>query len=191
MPSWTEFRLGCQGLYRLARFDRNFLRYFDRSVGGVLRSFGLAVLLLPLFLWQVWLGIDQSVPSPALFLFAKGVGYVYGWILFPFVVLAAARLLDRSADGPGCIAIYNWSSVLWMVLQLPLVALVALGVGKDLVALLNLLIFGASIAIEGFFIMVCLRIAIWQAAILVVIDVAIVEILIWPVATKLGCMPLT
>jgi hypothetical protein len=190
MPSWIELRLACQGLYRLALLDRGFVRYFDRSARGALRSFGLAVLLFPLTLWQVWLSIDESVPSPALFLFAKSVGYAYGWILFPFVILAAARLTNRSSDGPGCIAIYNWSSLLWVALQSPAIALTALGVAPGLASLLSLAMFVASIVIEGFFLMICLRIALWQAAILVAIDVVLGQGLIWPIATKLGRAPL-
>jgi hypothetical protein len=191
MPSWIEFRLACQGLYRLALLDRGFLRHFDCSARGALRSFWLAVPLFPLAFWQIWLSIDESVPSPALFLFAKSVGYAYGWILFPFVILLAARLTDRYAEGPGCIALYNWSSLLWAVLQLPALALTVLDIAPDLAALLSLALLVASMVIEGFFLMVCLRIAIWQAAILVIIDVALGQGVIWPIATKLGCAPLT
>jgi hypothetical protein len=190
MPSWIEFRLACQGLYRLALLDRGFLRYFDLSAKGALRSFRLAVPLFPIALWQIWLSIDETVPSAALFMFAKSIGYAYGWILFPFVILFAARLTDRHAEAPGCIAVYNWSSLLWAVLQLPILILATLGIAPDLTALLNLAMFVASIVIEGFFLMACLRIALWQAAILVVIDVVLGQGVIWPISTKLGCMPL-
>jgi hypothetical protein len=190
MPSWTELRLGCQGLYRLVVFDRSFLNYFDRSSRGALRSFGLALLLLPLFLWQVWLEIDQSVPSPTLYFAAKTVAYAYNWILFPFVILAGARLLDRTNEGPGCIAVYNWANVLWTILQLPTIAAMALGIAHDQAALFNLAVFAASIVIEGFLFLVCLRIVLWQAAILVMIDVLLGQTLIWPIAQKLGCTPL-
>ncbi|MGH6894055.1 MAG: hypothetical protein ACREEP_17555 [Dongiaceae bacterium] len=146
----------------------------------------MALPLLPLFLWQIWLGIDQSVPSTALYLTAKGVGYAYSWILFPFVILTAARLLGRDSEGAGCIAPYNWTNVLWTILQLPSIALVALGTSPDLAAVFDLLIFIASLAIEGFLLMLCLRIAVWQAAVLVVIDVALGQALIGPISARLG-----
>ena len=190
MPSWIEFRLSCQGLYRLALLDRGFLRYFDGSAKGALRSFRLAVPLFPLALWQVWLSIDETVPSPALFMFAKSVGYAYGWILFPFIILVAARLTNRYAEGPGCIAVYNWSSLLWAVLQLPALVLTTFGVAPDLAGLLSLAMFIASIVIEGFLLMVCLRIPLWQSAILVMIDVVLGQGVIWPISTRLGCAPL-
>lgn len=190
MPNWTEFRLGCRGLLKLALFDRSYARYFDRSAAGAWRSFGLALPLLPLFLWQIWLGIDETVPSAAVFLTAKTVGYAYAWILFPFVILAAARLLDRQAEGPGCIAIYNWANLLWTVLQAPSILLSTLGIAPDLTGALNLAVFAASLAIEYFLLMTCLRLLLWQAAGLVIIDVILGQVLIWPISTKLGCAPL-
>jgi hypothetical protein len=191
MPSWVEFRLACQGLYRLALLDRSFLGLFDRSTAGALRSFALAVPLLPLYLWLISLNIDQSVPDTATCLAAKGVGYIYGWILFPFAILIAARLLDRDNEAVGCIAIYNWTSVLWIALQLPPAALDALSIAPDLAALLSLAIFVASLVIEGFLFVVCMRLAIWQSALLVAIDVVLSQGVIWPVSTALGCAPLT
>jgi hypothetical protein len=189
MPSWTEFRLSCQGLYRLVLFDRGFLSCFDRSAAGALRSFGLALPLTPLFLWFVWLNTDQPMPSIGLYLTAKGIAYAYSWILFPFVILISARLLDRENEGPGCVAIYNWLNVLWMALQLPTVAFAVLDLAPNLAALLNLAIFIASLVIEGFLFIVALRLVLWQAAALVVIDVVLGQVLIWPISDWLGGAP--
>lgn len=186
MPSWIEFRLGLQGLFRLALLDRGFVACFDRSIAGALRSFGLALPLLPLFLWLVWLNIEAPLPSTILYLAAKAVGYAYSWILFPFVILAAGRLLERTADAPGCIAIYNWTSVLWLVLQIPVSIFAALGIAPDLAGFLSLGIFIASLVIEGFLFIVTLRVALWQAAILVAIDVIVSQAVIWPISDWLG-----
>lgn len=186
MPSWIEFRVGCQGLYRLALFNRSFLGYFDRSTAGALRSFGLALPILPLFLWLVWLNLDQPVPSMGLYLTAKTVAYAYGWILFPFVILNAGRLLDRDHEAVGCITVYNWTSVLWMVLQLPITAFGTLGMSQDMTSLLNLLLFIATLVIEGFLFVVALRLVAWQAAMLVAIDVILGQGLIWPISDWLA-----
>jgi len=186
MPSWIEFRLACQGLYRLALLDRGFLGCFDRSTAGALRSFGLLVPLLPIFMGMVWLNIDQSVPSIGLYLAAKALAYVYGWLVFPFAILFAARLLDHDKDGPGCIAVYNWASVLWMVLQLPTTILDVLDIAPDLAWLLNLAVFVASLVIEGFLFVVSLRVVLWQAAALVAIDVVLNQVVLWPVSDWLG-----
>lgn len=186
MPSWIEFRLGCQGLYRLALFNRGFLGYFDRSTAGALRSFGLALPILPLFLWLVWLNLDRPVPSMLLYLAAKTVGYAYGWILFPFIILNAGRLLHRDSEAVGCITIYNWTSVLWLALQLPVTALGALGLASDVTGLLNLVLFIATLVIEGFLFVVVLRLATWQAALLVAVDVILSQGLIWPMTDWLA-----
>lgn len=186
MPSWIEFRFGCQGLYRLAVFNRGFLAFFDRSNAGALRSFGLLLPLLPVFLWLVWLNLPGPVPSVGLYLAAKAIGYIYGWILLPFVILAAAQLLDRDQEAAGCISIYNWTRVLWAFLELPIGLLAALKVGPDLIGLLNLGIIIASLVIEGFLFIASLRILLWQAAILVAIDVILSLIVIGPISDWLG-----
>lgn len=186
MPSWIEFRLACRGLYRLALLDRGFLAYFDRSAAGALRSFGLALPLLPPFLLLVWLDIEQPVPSTGLYLIAKSVGYAYSWILFPFVILTATRLLDRDDDAPGGIAVYNWLSVLWMGLQLPIAVFALLDVAPGLSGFLNLGIFVAGLVIEGFLFIVALRLVLWQAAVLVGVDVVLSLALIWPISDWLG-----
>jgi hypothetical protein len=188
MPSWIEFRLACRGLYRLALFDRSFLGYFDRSTAGVLRSFGLLVPLTPLFLALVWAADDRSVPSIGLYLSAKALAYLYSWILLPFVILTAGRLLERDTDAPGCIAVYNWVSVLLIALQLPATAIVMVG-APGLAQLLNLAVFAISLAIEGFLFVVAMRIALWQAAALVAVDVVLTQAVIWPVSDWLGGVP--
>jgi len=186
MPSWIEFRLACQGLYRLALLDRTFLSCFDRSSAGAIRSFGLLLPLMPLFLGLVWLSTSQAPPSVGLFLAAKAMAYIYSWLLFPFVILTAAHLLDRDQDAAGGIAIYNWASVLWMALQLPAAILAGFGIAPDMAALLNLAIFVASLVIEGFLFMVAVRLALWQSALLVAVDVVLSQAVIWPISDWLA-----
>ena len=186
MPSWIEFRLGCQGLYRLASLNRGFLSYFDRSSAGAVRSFGLALPLLPLHLWLVWLTIGQPLPSVGLYLTAKTVGYAYNWILFPFVILAAAQLLHRNQEAAGCITIYNWTSVLWMFLQVPISLMIALAIAPDMAVMLNYVLFAASLVIEGFLFIATLRVVLWQAAAMVAIDFVLTQAVIWPISEWLG-----
>lgn len=185
MPSWIEFRLGCQGLYRLALFDRSFIGYFDRSRSGVLRSFGLFPLLLPIVLWQVWLSMPPP-PSLLEFILGKTVASAFNWVLFPFVILTAGRLLDRENEAPGAIALYNWTNVLWVVLQVPATLAMVLGISTDIVQLLGLALLLASLVIEGFMFAVVLRVAPWHAAILVILDLLLSALLIWPLGDWLA-----
>ena len=186
MPSWIELRLGCQGLYRLALFDRGCLGFFDRTTAGVLRSFGLFLLLLPIVLWQVWLANDQPIENLFLFLAGRSVAYAYNWILFPFLIVYAARLLDRDTDAAGCIAIYNWTNALWVVLQMPMTLVIALGVSVNVAQLLGLALLVASLVIEGFMLLVALRLALWQAAALVALDFLLSLMVIWPLGDWLS-----
>ena len=186
MPSWIEFRLGCRGLFRLALFDRSFLGFFDRSTAGVLRSFGLFLLLMPVVLWQIWLTNDQPINDLFLFLAGRSVAYAYNWILFPFLLLFAGRALDRAADAPGSIAIYNWTNVLWVVLQMPTTLILALGVPVDVGQLLGLALLIASLVIEGFMFVVALRLVLWQAAALVALDFLLSLMVIWPLGDWLS-----
>lgn len=190
MPSWTEFRLGCRGLFLLARFDAAFLRYFDRTAAGALRSFWLALFILPYFLFQLWLDIDETVPSAALCVVSRSVGYAYGWILFPFVILIAGRMLEREQEAPGCVAVYNWTSLIWIALQLPAEFVGLVAPQADLANGLSLAALFASVAIEGFMFMRCLRILLWQAAALVAIDVFLSYFVVIPMFHTLGCGPL-
>ncbi len=189
MPSWAEFRLACRGLLLLARFDSAFLRFFDRTASGALRSFWLALLILPYFLFQLWLDIDQTVADPALCVAARSVGYAYGWVLFPFVILATGRFLDRAAEAPGCITVYNWFTLLWIVLQAPALLASIAAPKSDLAIALSLIGFLASVVIEGFMLMRCLRILLWQAAALVAFDVVLSYYLVIPLFHSLGCGP--
>jgi septum formation protein len=53
-------------------------------------------------------------------------------------------------------------------------------------ALLNLAIFVASLVIEGFLFMVAMRLALWQSALLVAVDVVLSQAVIWPVSDWLA-----
>jgi hypothetical protein len=186
MPSWIELRLGCKGLYRLALFDRSFLGFFDRSAAGVLRSFRLFLLLLPVVLWQIWLTTDQPIENLFLFLSGRSVAYAYNWLLFPFLILFAARALDREADAPGCVAVYNWTNVLWVALQMPTTLVIALGASVTVAQILSLALLAGSLVIEGFMFVVALRLVLWQAAVLVALDFLLSLMVIWPMGDWLS-----
>lgn len=186
MISWLELRLGCRGLAHLARFDGQFLRFFDRSTAGALRSFQLALLVLPFYLVQFWLEVDASVPDAMQYFAGRMVGYAFNWISFPLILLFSGRLLERDADMPGCIAMYNWLSLLWVAFQLPLLVLFAIDRDSTAAIALSYLFLLYSIVLEGFLFMRALRIPAWQAAIMVVVDVVLNIYVIGPFSRVLG-----
>lgn len=186
MISWLEFKLGCRGLLHLARFDSQFLRFFDRSPAGALRSFQLALLVLPFYLFQFWLEIDATVPDAPRYFAGRLVGYAFNWISFPLILLFAGRLVQRDADVPGCITMYNWLSLLWVAFQLPLLVLFAIDRDSSAAIALSYLFLLYSVVLEGFLFVRALRIPVWQVAILVVVDVVLNIYVIGPFSRVLG-----
>lgn len=189
MPSAIEFRLACRGLLQLARFDAGFLRYFDRSTAGALRSFWLALPILPFDLVHAWLSVPHPLPNPGLFLAAETIGYAVGWILFPLLLLSIGRGFEREREVPGCIAVYNWTSLLGVALQTPALLLTAIDPNSGLGDGLGLLGFAFGVAVEGFLLMHCLRILLWQAAALVVLDV-VLSVALGHLILALGHVPI-
>lgn len=186
----TEFRLGIRGLVLLARLDKSFLRCFDRTAAGAMRSFWLSLAILPLALLLYWRDIDGSVPSPTIFMIARTIGYAYGWILFPLLLLLVGRVLDRDAEAPGCIAVYNWFSLIWVAFQAPVTLLFLINPESGIGVLLGIAALVYSIVLEGFLLMHCLRIQLWQAALLAIGDALLSLYVITPSAVAIGCTPL-
>src|ERR1044072_7810564 len=132
MFSWAEFRLAFCGLLLLNRVEAQFVRHFDRSVAGALRSFWLALFILPYEILSTYLvALPHNVPSMGFFLAADVIGYLLGWTLFPLLLLSLERTLDREREMPGCIAVLNWSSLIGIALQLPSLLILFLGFGED------------------------------------------------------------
>ncbi|HNB26235.1 MAG TPA: hypothetical protein PLR41_04700 [Alphaproteobacteria bacterium] len=173
MPSWIEFRLACRGLLLLARFDADFLRCFGRSASGALRSFWLALPILPIGLLHDWIAAPHPLPSPGLFFAAEVVGYAMGWILFPLLLLGLGRAIERDAEVPGAIAIYNWASLLSVVLYAPATLVLALDRESAIGHALGFLAVAFALVIEGFLLKQSLRLQLWQAATLVALDVVL------------------
>lgn len=169
MPSWIEFRLACRGVVLLARFDVDFLRYFDRSAAGALRSFWLAPLLLPFELLSTYLLLGP-VPGIERLLAADVVGYAFGWILFPMVLLTLEGPLEREREVTGCIAILNWLQLLPVVLQMPALLAAVAGVSLNLINGLLLIAILFFSAVQAFMFMKALRIPLWQGIGLAIID---------------------
>jgi len=171
MPSWIEFRLAVQGLLRLARVNPDFLRFFDRSAAGALRSFWLMALIYPFYLLQLWnpelIGQVESIPQ---FYLAMSVGFVVRWLVPPLLIASLAPMVGRDAEMPGCITIYNWSSLLGVAAAMPLVLLDLAGTSADAMTIpYNILLLVTAIW-EAFLLTHALRIPLWQAALATAAD---------------------
>jgi hypothetical protein len=165
MPSWIELRLAVRGLLRLARFNPDFPRFFDRSAAGALRSFWLMVPLYPFYLLQLWNSeVLSRVTDSTQFFLAMSVGYLNLWLVPPLLIALIAPRVGRDAEMPGCITVYNWTGVLNIGAALPLILLDLAGVSADLMSVPYKVLLLVSLVWEAFLLTHTLRVPLWQAA---------------------------
>lgn len=186
MPSWIEFRLACRGLLRLARLNPDFLRFFDRSAPGALRSFWVVGAYYFYFILVIWLSIDAAIASPARYLLALSVAFVLVSVAFPLILLALGRFAEREAEAVAAIAVYNWAAVLSMVVQAPIVLLLASGASDALIGTTGNITLVANLVWEWFLLRHSLRIQWWQALALTAIDALLSQVVVLPLLAQLG-----
>jgi hypothetical protein len=187
MPSWTEFKLAIVGLLRLARFNSDFPRFFDRSPPGALRSFWLAVPILPVMVLMVARSdIIDHVADLTQFTIAMLVYYAYAWLLPPVILTWIAPAIGREAEVSGCIAMYNWLSVLSVGASLPLLLLEIAGLPADIVAVPDNLLLVVTTVWEAFLLVHALRLKIWQAALASILDYALMHYVVLQIFLLVG-----
>ena len=187
MPSWIEFRLAVQGLLRLARFNPDFTRFFDHSPAGALRSFWLALPLFPYSLVVILnSGVTAHVESTAQFTVVMLIGYIHLWLLPPAILTWVAPLVGRKAEMPGCITMYNWLSLLNIGVALPLLLLEIAGIPAEILEIPNHILLVVSVVWETFLLMHALRLALWQAGLVSVVDFIVMRYIVVPIFLLTG-----
>jgi len=108
------------GAYRLARFDRGGMAYFDSTIEGFWKSFFAAVLVAPLYILLLGVRLQASeVPHPVVrYLAVELTAYVIAWVVFPLAMVTVARVIDREARYFAFIVAYNWAAVWQNLLHL-------------------------------------------------------------------------
>jgi hypothetical protein len=122
------------GAWRLARFDRGGLAFFEHDEAAFLRSFRAAVIVYPAFLLLLPLGagdIEAGTTDWARVILVETIAYVIGWAAFPLVILPVTRFLGREELWLDFIIVYNWSVVLQYGLFLAMVGLSLSGLAPD------------------------------------------------------------
>ena len=178
MISFAELEIALLGLLRLARFDAGFAGFFDLTRDGARRSFRLALPLLPLSL--LLLNLNQTWPDETdmgRVGAAELIGYALSWTVFPLLLIAGAPLIERGQRVYGAIAIYNWLSVLYIALQLPLEIAAYYGMGDALYGTLSLGVLIFVTACEFFAFKRILSVGIEIAVALVVVDFVSTQII--------------
>jgi hypothetical protein len=187
MPTWTELKLAIVGLLRLARFNSDFPRFFDRSPRGALRSFWLAVPILPIMVLVIARSdILDHVSDLTQFTLAMSVCYAFLWLLPPVILTWIAPAMGREAEVPGCIAMYNWLNLLNIGASLPLLVLEIAGLPSDIASVPDNLLLVVTMVWEAFLLVRALRLAIWQAALASIADYVVMHHLVVPIFLLVG-----
>ena len=133
MPSWQETLASIYGAYRLARLDAGGMHWFNHTIAGFWRSFGVALLVLPPYLLILWLRLDDTVESGTWYFFVEMLGYAVGWLAFPLIMLGIAVILGFQSHYISYIIAYNWTATIQVAAVLPIVLLNSGGlVGQDI-----------------------------------------------------------
>ncbi len=121
MPTLREVAAALLGCYRLARLDVAGLAFFDRGGGAAIRSFAAALLVLPADIVLVLMRPQDDGASDVwlVILVSEVVTYIASWAAYLLIVHELSQLLDRKDRFPLFVSVYNWSSVLQMMLYLP------------------------------------------------------------------------
>jgi hypothetical protein len=129
MPKAGEIATSLYGAWRLAHLDAGGMRYFGTSVEAFWGSFFAAIIVGPFFsilmVMRFELGLVETTAER--FVAVEAIAYVIAWVVFPYIMLGIARLLERDEHYVRFIVAYNWAAVLQNALYMPIVALTITG----------------------------------------------------------------
>lgn len=166
--------LTLRGVRRLVRFDPVGFLFFDASRRGFWRSFGAALVCLPVWALAEYEQIlslhGEGVPR---FLAIQVSAYAMSWLAYPLLVLKIADMLDVWPNYYRYMVAYNWFQPVLQLMWVPLLLLHAITGGQsgDLVRLLYLLIQIGQGAYGWFMARFGLGLSGWNALALTLIDV--------------------
>ena len=176
MLSLAEIGPALYGAWRLAHFDPDGMRYFDRSIAGFWRSFQVALLGAPL--WIIILGVNLAQMHIGggwtRVVIAETIGYVIAWVAYPLAAFYLTRFLDRQQDYIGFIVALNWSQLLQLAILMPAHVIASTGLlSFDLNLILVLGVELVCLVYEWFITRTALRLSGLGAVGFVVIDFVI------------------
>jgi len=151
IPSLGETLLALAGLWRFAREGAPALRWFDRSMAGFWRSFGAAVLVLPLQAAVIYSQMQAPADGAGWFrlIAVEASAYVIQWVALPLVLFEIASRLDRLPGYIDFVILYNWTNVPWLAISL-LVLLLGNLLPDGLMQALTLVLYVTVLSFEWF-----------------------------------------
>jgi hypothetical protein len=182
MLTLAEIGPGIYGAWRLAHFDPDGMRFFDRSIRGFWRSFYVAVLAAPLWIIILAVQISQSHIGGgwARLVIAESIAYIVGWVAYPLAAFYLTRLIDREQQYVGFIVALNWGTLLQLAVMVP--AHIIAGFNLLPVGLGMLIFYGALVATmvyEWFITRTAIGLSGLAAASFVLIDIVITVLVDW------------
>ncbi len=148
MPGLNEIIASLRGSFELALGRASGLAYFNHSFDAFWRSFAVIFLVAPIYLMQVLADrsnlfasglLDPETYSASLYFTVKAGVLVIDWFAFPILMVVIARLLNLTARYGIYIIVFNWSSLLIVLVLTPAFVAWTLGlVGNFLANILTL-----------------------------------------------------
>ena len=158
MITLREVVASLYGTWRLARFDRSAIGYFDSTPEGFWRSFFAAVLAAPADVAIQLLFRAEPLPEDVVqYGLGMAVAYAFSWLVWPLAAVYLARALDRGDALLLYLTAHNWAQVLAVLFQL---GVVILAVGLLPAPLVTLALLGSVVVVlvyEWFIASVALR----------------------------------
>lgn len=178
-----EIRAALDGSWLLLRKRPEGMAFFDQSIQGFWRSFGVVVLLIPAYLVAGLadrrLFVEQNLYHPDLFpdgafWFAHAFGLAADWLVLPIVLAALALPLGISRRYVPFIVARNWTSLLATTPYLVIYSLFLLGIlSTELTVLLSLLLLPVVIWYSYLVTRIALQASLSLAIGIVVLDVVL------------------
>ncbi len=187
MPRLIEYKMALSGLLRLLAFKTSGFRYFDLSLEGAKRSFGIALLIYPYYLIQI-IGPDPLPPAVSWtrYIFSLSIGYVLLWTAFPLILLNIARLSPLHEKATATLCLYNWLNLASLALHLPSDFLYFSGRYENVATFFNYLVFAYLTGVLAFIFRSLLTISWAWVVALVLLEVFLTQFLILPVSFYIG-----
>ena len=116
--------LTLQGVRRLSQFDQIGFLFFDASRKGFWRSFGAAMICLPIWgLAEYQQAAHLGHEAALRYLAIQAIAYIVSWLAYPLLVLQIADYFGVWPNYYRYMVAYNWFQPLLQLLWLPLLLL--------------------------------------------------------------------
>ena len=122
IPSLNEIVRALYGAFRLLRFDRGGLAFFEDSVEAFWRSFFAAVIVVPGHALFMGLRLAETTPGAGFFriVIVEGLAYVTVWVAFPLALYYLCQAFGREERFIRTVVALNWATVLQIAIILPI-----------------------------------------------------------------------